>query len=187
MLNYLCVSLSLRKDSFNTQLLKLAENLIKTTEGFSCTSIDLNHYLMPAYNADIQMNQGFPKTSDALAEKIKVTDGLIIASPEYNFSYPGHFKNVLDWLSRYRPMPWVNKAVLLMSASPSLVGGNRGLWHLRVPFEATNAFVYPDMFSLASAHEAFNDKGELKDLAMAERLAANVRGFLKFGASWAKQ
>lgn len=187
MLNYLCMSLSLRKDSFNTHLIRLVQNIIKTEQGFSGELIDLNNYLMPAYNADIQMNQGFPKTSEALAEKIKVADGLIISSPEYNFSYPGHFKNVVDWLSRYRPMPWVNKAVLLMSASPSLVGGNRGLWHLRVPFESTNAFVYPDMFSLASAHEAFNDKGELKDPAMAERLAANVRAFLKFGAIWSTQ
>jgi NAD(P)H-dependent FMN reductase len=177
---------SLRKDSFNRHLIHLVQNIIKAEPDVSGESIDLNNYLMPSYNADIQTNQGFPKTSDALAEKIKMADGLIISSPEYNFSYPGHFKNTIDWLSRYRPMPWVNKAVLLMSASPSLVGGNRGLWHLRVPFEATSAFVYPDMFSLASAHEAFNEKGELKDQTMANRLAANVRGFLKFAALWSK-
>jgi chromate reductase, NAD(P)H dehydrogenase (quinone) len=179
MLNYLCFSLSLRKGSFNTGLIHLVQKLIKNEPDASTQLIDLNDYLMPSYNADIQNDQGFPKTSDALAEKIKAADALIISSPEYNFSYPGHFKNTVDWLSRYRPMPWVNKPILLMSASPSLVGGNRGLWHLRVPFEATSAIVYPDMFSLASAHEAFNN-GELKDPALTERLAATLRQFLVF-------
>ena len=187
MLNYLCMSLSLRKDSFNARLIHLVLDIIKTDQNCKAELIDLNDYAMPAYNADIQINQGFPKTADALGEKIKACNGLILSSPEYNFSYPGHFKNTLDWLSRYRPMPWVNKPMLLMSASPSLVGGNRGLWHLRVPFESSNVFVYPDMFSLASAHEAFNDKGELKDSALAERLAANVRGFLKFSDFWAQK
>ena len=187
MLNYLCMSLSLRKDSFNTRLIHIVHNIIKAEKQSKSDLIDLNDYLMPAYNADIQMNQGFPKTSEALAEKIKVADGLILSSPEYNFSYPGFFKNMLDWLSRYRPMPWLNKPMLLLSASPSLVGGNRGLWHLRVPFESTNVFVFPDMFSLASAHEAFNDKGELKDPAMADRLAATVRGFLAFSTALTKR
>jgi len=179
------MSLSLRKESFNTKLIHIVLNILAKEKDVKGQLIDLNDYQMPAYNADIQNNEGFPKTSDAFAEKIKVSDAMIISSPENNFSYPGLFKNMFDWMSRYRPMPWLDKPVLLMSASPSLVGGNRGLWHLRVPFESTNAFVYPDMFSLASAHNAFDDKGELKDHALAERLGANVRGFLRYAAALA--
>ena len=104
----------------------------------------------------------------------------IIASPEYNFSYPGHFKNTFDWLSRYTPMPWRGRNLLLMSASISLVGGNRGLWHLRVPFEATGTVIYPDMFSLASAQNAFDEAGQLKDSAMADRFNNTIRQFLGF-------
>ena len=46
-----------------------------------------------------------------------------------------------------------------MSASPSMAGGNRGLWALRIPLEHLGARVYPDMFSLAQAHQAFDAEG----------------------------
>jgi hypothetical protein len=65
-----------------------------------------------------------------------------------------------------------------MSASPSLVGGNRGLWALRVPLEATGACLHPDMFSLPTAHQAFDESGALKDAKSAGRLEKTVGAFL---------
>jgi NAD(P)H-dependent FMN reductase len=135
---------------------------------------------MPAYNADVQENPGFPKAAARFREKLETAVGFIIASPEYNFSYPGHFKNTFDWISRYNPMPWKNKVALLLSASPSLVGGNRGLWHLRMPFESCGTFVYPDMFSLATAHQAFDPQDELIDSAAAQRLTKLILSFLRY-------
>jgi chromate reductase len=107
-------------------------------------------------------------------------DALIISSPEYNFSMPGHFKNTFDWLSRAKPQPWKGKIVQLLSASPSLVGGNRGLWSLRIPFEGVGAVVHPDMFSLAAAHEAFDSRGKLTDSKAYERLTAAIDTFVTF-------
>ena len=57
-------------------------------------------------------------------------------------------KNVIDWVSRYRPQPFHARHALLLSASPSMAGGNRGLWALRVPLDHLGAHVFPDMFSL---------------------------------------
>ncbi len=175
----LAFSLSLRQGSFNGKLIQL---VIESAEklGVELELIDLSAYELPAYNMDIQNTVGFPKAANDLKDKLETAQGIMLASPEYNFSYPGHFKNTFDWISRYQPMPWANKAVLLLSASPSLVGGNRGLWHLRVPFEACGAFVYPGMFSLASAHDAFTESGALKDEAMAKRLEATVLSYIRF-------
>ena len=67
---------------------------------------------------------------------------------------------------------------MLLSASPSMVGGNRGLWSLRVPLEHLGARVYPDMFSLAQAHQAFDAEGELAIPSLRERLDATIGKFL---------
>jgi hypothetical protein len=85
----------------------------------------------------------------------------VISSPEHNASMPGVLKNAIDWVSRHRPQPFNEMHGLLMSASPSMVGGNRGLWSLRTPFEHLGARIYPDMLSLAQAHLALDDDGAI--------------------------
>ena len=102
----------------------------------------------------------------------------MIASPEYNGSFPGVLKNVIDWVSRYRPQPFNAKQGMLISASPSMVGGNRGLWALRVPLEHLGARMYPDMFSLAQAHQAFAPDGRIANQTLADRLDKTCVGFL---------
>ena len=67
---------------------------------------------------------------------------------------------------------------LLMSASPSMSGGNRGLWALRVPFEHLGARLYPDMFSLAQAHKAFTAEGRLADGQLQQRFDTNIINFM---------
>ncbi len=87
-------------------------------------------------------------------------------------------KNAIDWVSRYRPQPFNERHGMLISASPSLVGGNRGLWALRVPLEHLAARVYPDMFSLAQAHQAFDSDGGLAKPQLADRFERTFAGFL---------
>jgi chromate reductase len=77
-------------------------------------------------------------------------------------------------------MPWKAFPILLMSASPSLVGGNRGLWNTRVPLETCGSFVFPDMFSLASAYEAFDGQGKLQDKNLSNRLDQMIGEFISY-------
>jgi chromate reductase len=91
---------------------------------------------------------------------------------------PGVLKNAFDWVSRMQPQPFHERHCLLMSASPSMVGGNRGLWSLRVPFEHCGARVYPEMFSLAQAHRAFDEGGQIASAELRQRLEATIVGFL---------
>lgn len=178
-MKFLMMSLSLREDSYNTKLLNIMTEMLKKAN-VQTEHVDLNAFTMPPYNGDIESASGLPGVADILRDKMLNATGMVISSPEYNYSYPGFFKNIFDWLSRRLPMPWVNKPVLLNSASMSLVGGNRGLWHLRVPFEACGAIVHPDMFSLSVAHQAFDEKGQLLDQAMTARLEAHLKKFTAF-------
>ena len=59
-----------------------------------------------------------------------------------------------------------------------MVGGNRGLWALRVPFEHLGARIYPDMFSLAQAHTAFDENGRIANEQLQGRFEANIANFM---------
>jgi NAD(P)H-dependent FMN reductase len=109
---------------------------------------------------------------------LEAAHGFVIASPEYNASLPGVLKNSIDWVSRNRPQPFNERHGLLLSASPSMAGGNRGLWALRVPFEHLGARMYPDMFSLAQAHRAFDELGRIGDAELQQRFDTTVANFL---------
>ena len=168
---------SLRKASHNRVLLGAAA-AIAERHGARVDVGELRDFEMPLYDGDLETSSGIPEGAQRLAARIAAADGLLIASPEYNFSVPGVLKNAIDWLSRAKPMPLRGKRALLLSASPSLVGGNRGLWALRVPLELLGVHVYPDMYSLASAHEKLDANG-VSDPALAKFLESLVKRFVE--------
>lgn len=170
---------SLRKSSYNRRLLTLVSETVARS-GAQLDVVEFADIDAHTYSEDRQKEQGFPPSIEAIKARIEAADGLVIASPEYNFSYPGGLKNVIDWLSRYRPMPMRGVPTLLVSASTGPFAGNRGLWALRVPLESMGAPVYPDMYSLPFAGEAFDESGNLRDPDRARRLEANVVAFLDY-------
>ena len=95
---------------------------------------------------------------------------------------PGTLKNAIDWVSRLNPMPFRGKHGLLLAASTTVAGGTRGLWALRVPLEGLGVILYPDMFALAQAGQALDERGRLKDPELQERLKKMVTGYLRMGA-----
>jgi NAD(P)H-dependent FMN reductase len=173
----LVFSASLRPESLNTRLAALAAETIASIGG-EVDHASMAEFDCPSYDGDRQESQGFPSGAAALRERLEASDAFVISSPEYNASMPGVLKNAVDWASRYRPQPFHERHGLLLSASPSLVGGNRGLWSLRVPFEHLGARIYPDMFSLARAHTAFDDDGRLADAALQARFDDMIGGFV---------
>ena len=141
----LVFSASLRKSSLNTRLASLASSVIDA-EGGDVDLASMAEFDCPSYDGDAQDHDGFPTGAVELRRRVETCDGFVIASPEYNASLPGVLKNAVDWVSRFHPQPFNERYGLLLSASPSMVGGNRGLWALRVPFEHLGARIYPDMF-----------------------------------------
>lgn len=171
---------SARKDSFNKKLIHIAEK-IATKMGHEIDHAEFEEFDLPLYNADVQAKDGIPPIAEKFVKRMHAADGVIISSPEYNFSIPGTLKNLIDWVSRIQPMPWNNQYILLMSASPSLVGGNRGLWAARIPLESCGSLIYPDMFSLSAAHEAFDEKNQLKNEELEKRLNTIIEKFTAIG------
>jgi NAD(P)H-dependent FMN reductase len=174
---YLVFSASLRADSLNTRLARLAAETIEANGG-EVDLASIREFDVPSYDADAQTDRGFPDGAEMLRDRLEGSDAFVVSSPEYNASMPGVLKNVIDWVSRYRPQPFNERHGLLLSASPSMAGGNRGLWALRVPFEHLGARVYPDMFSLAQAHTAFTDDGRIANPELQARFDANVANFM---------
>ncbi|MDO6388616.1 NAD(P)H-dependent oxidoreductase [Pontibacter sp. BT731] len=175
--SFLVFSASLRSGSLNTKLAKLAVKVIEK-HGGTVDFADMEVFECPTFNQDLEVDNYHPEGAEAFRKRILANDAMIISSPEYNGSMPGNFKNIIDWTSRFRPQPFHQFHALLMSASPSMAGGNRGLWALRVPFEHLGTRVYPDMFSLATAHEAFDEDGSLKDKTLAKRFEDNLVAFM---------
>ena len=175
-LRVLVVGASLSSTSLNNRLAAFAARLVADKGGTSDVAT-IGDFECPFYDHDIERESGPPVGAHRFCERLKAADALIVASPEYNASMPATIKNLIDWVSRFRPQPFNGKQALLMSASPSMVGGNRGLWALRIPFEHLGTRVYPDMFSLAQAHQAW-DGDRLKDAAVVERLDRTLGCFL---------
>ncbi|MBW1595887.1 NADPH-dependent FMN reductase [Streptomyces sp. JJ38] len=169
---------SSREASVNSRLARLTARLV-ARRGVETEFATVRDTVLPVYDGDDEAAHGPPEPAAVLRDRIRQADAMVIASPEYNASVPGVVKNAVDWVSRFRPQPFKDKQTLLVSASPSLVGGNRGLWALRVPLEHLGARVYPDMFSLAEAHQAFAESGDLHDQGLQERLTSTVDCFLE--------
>lgn len=176
-LRMLVFSASLRSKSLNHRLARLAAETLKR-HGVAVDLASMREFDAPSYDGDLEADVGMPPGAQALRERLEAANGFVIASPEYNGSMPGALKNAIDWVSRGRPQPFNERHGLLLSASPSMVGGNRGLWALRVPLEHLGARVYPDMFSLAQAHNAFDDSGAIADERLHGRFEDTIAKFL---------
>jgi NAD(P)H-dependent FMN reductase len=174
---FLVFSASLRAESLNSRVARLAARTIER-HGGSVDLASMADFDAPSYDQDVEQSDGFPSSVEQFRRRLEATDAFVIASPEYNASMPGVLKNAIDWVSRCRPQPFNARHGLLLSASPSMVGGNRGLWALRVPLEHLGARVFPDMFSLAQAHQALDAAGQIRNPQLADRFEQNIVAFM---------
>ena len=175
-INVFIVAGSLRRASLNYRLAQLAARALEA-RGSAVDLACIGDFDAPHYDQDDEEQTGIPAGVQHFAKRLKQADAFILASPEYNASLPGVVKNLIDWASRMRPQPFNGKQALLLSASPSMVGGNRGLWCLRIPLEHLGMRVYPDMFSLAQAHQAFAEDGKLGSEVLQKRFDETIGCF----------
>jgi len=136
----------------------------------------------PLYNADVQAARGFPAAVNALADAIRAADGVIIVTPEYNFSIPGGLKNAIDWVSRLPNQPFAGKPIALQSASPGPLGGGRVQYDLRRAMVFLDAFVLnkPEIFIGSCASKLDEKTGEIKDEATRNFIKQQLAAFATF-------
>ncbi len=177
-LNILTLCGSVRKESYNAALLRALPSLspgdLVFTEGPTVADI-------PTYDGDLERLSGFPAVVNALAASIREADGLLIASPEYNYSVPGGLKNLIDWVSRTPNQPFARKPVLIQSVSGGPMGGVRMQHHLRQIMVFVNARVLPrPEVMIGPATTKFDEAGQLIDKAAREAVRAQLTEFAAF-------
>lgn len=179
MANVLSICGSIRARSYNRALMqtlpKIAPTGMRITEAPRIDTI-------PHYNHDIQEMKGFPAEVTAFADAIRAADGVIIVSPEYNWTIPGTLKNAIDWVSRMKDQPFKDKPVAIQSASIALLGGSRMQYHLRQCLTSVDAFVFgrPEVI-VTHAQQKFDEKSlELKDQPTLDIIRQQLELFAKF-------
>jgi chromate reductase, NAD(P)H dehydrogenase (quinone) len=164
--HFIAISGSLRKGSYNTMALKALQLLAP-----SHIKIEQVHFDdIPFYNADLHTEQ-LPESVVPLVKKIKAADGVIIVSPEYNYSIPGALKNAIDVVSRHPDKPFSEKAVAIMGASQGQIGTARMQYHLRQVMVFLNAYVVnkPEIM-ISHAQNKFDASGNLTDELLLKQL-----------------
>src|SRR5688572_27976127 len=168
---------SLRKGSYNTMLLKAAAQLLPTDVSMEIISIED----IPIYNADLDLPAAKqrPQTVEHFRKMLSDADGILISSPEYNYSIPGGLKNAIDWASRGEDSPLLRKPI-------AVIGATTGQWGtVRMQTAFHQVFLYLDMkpvykpeVLVAKAENKFDKDGNLTD-EMAKKLVTQKLEALK--------
>jgi chromate reductase len=178
-LRVLVICGSLREGSYNAIVAKTLSELAPEDMNL----VDAPSFEdFPLYNADIQEESGFPEEVVAFGNAIRDADGVIVVSPEYNFSIPGGLKNAFDWISRLKDQPFQGKPVALQSASPSPLGGGRVQYHLRQLMVFLDALVLnkPEIFVSDVANKIDEENAEITDEKTRNFLSQQLAAFADF-------
>ena len=163
----LAISGSLRRDSYNTKLLRAAEELLPAVTEFELWA---GLKAVPPYDQEDDV-QPAPAAVAALRAAIAEADAVLIATPEYNSSIPGGLKNALDWVSRpLATSPLRNKPVAVVGASTGAFGAVWAQAELRKVLGAIGARVVEGDVALGHAHTKFDEDGGLLDETTVEQL-----------------
>lgn len=169
----LAISGALRRGSLNTALLRALPALAPEGVGIEIATL----HGIPLYDGDDEAATGKPQAVLALDARIRSSAGVIISTPEYNFSPPGVLKNATDWLSR-EDNPFRGKPLGVMGASAGPLGTARAQYHLRQNLVGLDAVTMPkpEVF-VGSAGNKFDASGNLTDDAARRHLAAWLEAF----------
>ncbi|MBU3678952.1 MAG: NAD(P)H-dependent oxidoreductase [Candidatus Kapabacteria bacterium] len=178
MMTILGISGSLREASFNTGLLRTAS--VIAPEGVAVTIASIRD--IPLYDAEIDVDPQ-PAAVTALKHLIARADGVLIATPEYNYSYSGVLKNTIDWMTRGTTRPFIDKPVAVVGASPGNFGAVRAQTDLRRLMSSVSGMVLPRPELLVSNVKAkVNEHGIITDeatLTVYRTLLNNFAAFIK--------
>ena len=166
---------SLRRGSFNRGLLHAVVELAPPEVRIELFEL----HDLPLYDGDVEA-AGRPEPVRRLDDAIRAADGLLIATPEYNYGLPGVLKNAIDWASRPpRSSALLGKPVAMMGATPGRLGTVRAQDSLRqsLLFTRSPVVTHPQLY-VAGARALFED-GRLTDEATRGRVAGVVAALVE--------
>jgi chromate reductase, NAD(P)H dehydrogenase (quinone) len=172
----IAISGALRKASCNTGLCRALAAVAPDAVHIEVATL----HGIPLYDGDVEAATGKPEAVATLDQKIRKSDGVIIATPEYNFSIPGVLKNATDWLSR-GGSPLKHRRVAILGAADGPLGTGRSQYHLRQNLQGLEAIVMPKPeFFASNSSKKFDENGNLTDEDTATRLKAWLESYLAF-------
>ncbi len=185
MVKVLALTGSYRKNSYNTRVLSIAVEGAREAGG-EVTLLDLNDYPMPIFNADEVETNGFDAAAYRFQDVLNEHSAFLIASPEYNGSLPGGFKNAIDWASRandrYKMYEvFRGKTAAIITASPGQFGGLRCLRDLRGVLTIMGVNVLPSEIAVTFVGQKFDGDGTVINDDKTKKLLENI-GALLVGA-----
>ena len=178
----LAFAASHRKDSINRKLARTAADMAEQKDA-TVDFAEYGDFDAPIYDDETFNDQAFPASVENFVTRLSAANGIILASPEYNWSFPGSLKNIIDWASVKKPNPFAKKTVLLLSASPSLRGGAQGLVHLKTPLSALGAYVHPKLFTLSNGEGVWDAQDKLHNPKLNGDLVQAIADFIAFTQS----
>lgn len=175
-MNIIAISGALRKASTNTGLLRALADVAPKTIHIDIATL----HGIPLYDGDQEQAHGKPEAVLELDAKIRASDGIVIATPEYNFSIPGVLKNATDWLSRGgSPFRW--RRIGIIGSADGPLGTGRSQYHLRQNLQGMEAIVMPKPeFFAGHASTKFDAEGNLTDADSRKRLGQWLEAYLSF-------
>ncbi len=140
----------------------ITENKLATTE-----ILDLKEYQFPIFGATLKTQEHPSEGMLDFAKKIKLSDGIIIVTPEYNGGYPASLKNAIDLLYD----EWYHKPVGIATVSSGPFGGSQAMVALQFTLWKMKASTIPAMFSVPNVDKAYDEKGVSIDKPTSDKLA----------------
>jgi chromate reductase len=163
------ISGSLRRDSYNTALLRNAPVALELWDELKS---------IPPYDEDDDVEPAPPAVA-RLRAAVAGADAVLFATPEYNASVPGQLKNAIDWLSRpHATSALRNKPVAVVGASTGAFGAVWAQAELRKVLSTAGARVVEGDVAVGHAHERFDEQGTLTDENLVEQLGEVVEALV---------
>ncbi len=180
MIKLIGISGSLRSGSYNSALLRAAQQVLPADVQLEIGTIRG----IPLYDGDIEANEGIPASVQTLKTQFMQADGVLLVTPEYNNSMPGVLKNAIDWLSRPPAdsgKVFGNKPLAVIGASPGGFGTilAQAAWLPVLRTLGTRSWFGPKML-VSRAGQVFDANGELQDEAVRKQLTTFMQGFADF-------
>jgi chromate reductase len=164
---------SLRKASLTMAALRACNDVLPS--GMSMTIAQIGD--IPMYNQDV-FDAGIPQPAKRFYDEVAKADGVLFATPEYNFSVTPVLKNAIDWVSKMPNQPFNNKPIALFSGSQGPLGGARVQYEMRKILVQLWGLVLPrpEVF-IGAAQTKFDAQGKLTDETTRKFLTELLAGF----------
>ena len=166
MLHISIISSSVRIDRKSHRVALYFNNYLTENDLATVEILDLKEYNFPLFDNRLKHQKNPSAQLLDFAKKVKVTDGIIIVTPEYNGSFPASLKNAIDVLYE----EWHGKPISIVTVSSGAFGGTQALISVQFVLWKIGAWTVTNMFNVANVAEAYNASGHATDKDATDKL-----------------